>query len=99
MVKPIIWSKRAIENKLSILKYWFIRNKSNVYCIKLDKLFDKAALTISHNTSLGRPTDNPSVKRIVVEHYSIFFTESEVAIEILHIWDNRRKQGTSAYRL
>ena len=39
MVKKIIWTNEALENKLDIFNYWNNRNKSNIYCNKLDKLF------------------------------------------------------------
>ena len=42
MVKQIIWSKRAKEDRKEILEYWLVRNKSNIYPLKINNVFKEA---------------------------------------------------------
>ena len=42
MVKEIIWSIIAEEEKSEILRFWLIHNQSATYSIKLDELIYKA---------------------------------------------------------
>lgn len=66
MVKRIVWSKFALENKLEILIYWANRNKSNIYSRKLNKLFLVSAKLIRDYQSLGKRTDDQKIKYIIV---------------------------------
>jgi plasmid stabilization system protein ParE len=90
MVKRLVWSKFAIENKVEILKYWTKRNKSDTFSTKLNKIFTVSAEQISIFPSIGKPTSEPTVKYIIVKDYLMFFEELEEEISILHIWDTRR---------
>jgi len=47
MVKQIIWSNLAQENRREILKYWINHNKSYLYSRKLNKLFKDSVILIS----------------------------------------------------
>ena len=73
MAKRIIWSKIALENKLQILDYWKNRNKSNVYSRKLNSLFKETSKLLQEFPTLGRETDNPKVKNIIVRDYLMFY--------------------------
>ena len=90
MAKRIIWSKRAKQDKKSILSYWMIRNKSNVYPKKLNKLFKSAILWLSKNPYGRRETDYQGIYVKIVRDYKILFEEDEDAIYILTIWDTRQ---------
>jgi len=90
MVKQIIWSKRAKEDKRDILKYWLRRNKSNVYPIKLNKLLKETVFWIVENPSVRRKTDYQGIFVKIVKDYQIIFEENETTIFILTIWDSRQ---------
>ena len=45
MVKKIIWSERAINERTEILQYWINRNKSKVNSLKLNALI-KEEITV-----------------------------------------------------
>jgi len=90
MVKQIIWSKKAKEDKTGILRYWLNRNKSNVYPKKLNDLIKEAILWIVENPFVRRATDYEGVYVKQVRDYFILFEETESTIYILTIWDTRQ---------
>ncbi|HOY12649.1 MAG TPA: type II toxin-antitoxin system RelE/ParE family toxin [Saprospiraceae bacterium] len=90
MVKQIIWSKKAKEDKTEILRYWLNRNKSNVYPKKLNDLIKEAILWIVENPFVRRSTDYEGVYVKQVRDYFILFEETESTIYILTIWDTRQ---------
>jgi len=90
MAKQIIWSKRAKEDKINILKYWQIRNKSNVYPIKLNKLMKDAVNWINTNPTVRRKTNYQGIFVKAVRDYQIIFEEDNTAIYVLTIWDTRQ---------
>jgi len=90
MAKRIIWSKRAKEEKKSILYYWLKRNKSNVYSKKLNKLLKIAVKTISESTIPRKRTDHGDAFVKIVKDYLIIYDEDPTTIFILSIWDSRQ---------
>ena len=72
MVKRIVWTKPALEDKLEILIYFNKRNKSNVYSKKLNQIFKETIKLVRDQPSLARETENPRVKYILTRDYLIF---------------------------
>ena len=99
MVKRIVWTKQALDDKLKILTYWNNRNKSNIYSRNLNHVFKDTTVLIRDNPSLGRETENPKVKNIIVRDYLMFYEPTEDTIVILHIWDSRRNPEELKYKL
>jgi plasmid stabilization system protein ParE len=99
MAKKIIWSKFALENKLEILTYWIIRNRSNVYSTKLNRLLIESAKLIRDFQSLGKATQDSKVKYIMVTNYLMFYEEHNEEVHIVHIWDQRRNPDELMYNL
>ena len=85
MVKRIIWSTVAKTNRREILTYWLFRNKSNVYPIKLNGLFNEAIKNLSEHNMPRRHTDIIGVYVKIVRDYKIFFEEDDNVIIILSI--------------
>ena len=90
MAKHIIWSLKAQNDRMEILKYWKNRNKSSVYSKKLFVLFQEAIQIIAKHPEIGSLTEFDSIRSKVVRDYQIFYKASEDAIQILAIWDSRR---------
>lgn len=90
MVKQIIWSIRAKDDRKNILEYWWHRNKSKTYSKKLDRLFREAITTIMDYPQIGKMTDDQKARIKIVRDYLIVYEVSEKAIYILAIWDGRR---------
>ncbi|WP_369414881.1 type II toxin-antitoxin system RelE/ParE family toxin [Mangrovivirga halotolerans] len=91
MVKyEVIWSKSAVKDKYDILEYWFKRNKSKTYSIRLNNLFNQAVKLISTNPESGKKSDYKNIRIKIVRHYLIFYLIKSNRIEIIRIWDSRR---------
>ena len=99
MAKRIKWTRNALVEKLEILKYWNNRNGSNEYSKKLNKMFWQATKSIQAYPSLGRLTDDPDIKNILVREYLIFYEETDTEFIIVHIWDERRNPEDLVYKI
>jgi plasmid stabilization system protein ParE len=97
MAKKIVWTVTANAERLQILEYWFRRNKSKTYSIKLNKLIVSTLHDIRKNPLIGRKTDIPNVRVKIVRDYLLFYEITSTAILVLSIWDGRRNKITSRY--
>ncbi|QOI98778.1 MAG: type II toxin-antitoxin system RelE/ParE family toxin [Flammeovirgaceae bacterium] len=90
MVKQIIWSQRAQNDRKQILEYWRNRNKSNTYSKKLDKRFREALNIIRDYPQIGKQTDDQKARIKIVKDYFLIYEETADAIILLTIWDSRQ---------
>lgn len=90
MVKEIIWSRLAHQNRIEILEYYIIRNQSVSYSLKLNQIFIETVELISKYPRIGKKTNYPNVRVKVVKHYLFTYRETLDAIEIITIWDARQ---------
>jgi plasmid stabilization system protein ParE len=90
MVRQIMITLLADEDKNDILAYWIKRNKSNVYSNKLNLLFNNAIDSIQENYLLGKRTMDDSVRYVTVSNYLIYYQFDEQFIYILRFWDGRQ---------
>lgn len=90
MVKQIIWSKRAHNDRIEILNYWNQRNKSKEYSKKLNEIFENTAELISKYPTIGKQTELPNIRFKIVKEYLFTYRDVFESIEILTIWDSRQ---------
>lgn len=90
MVKQVVWSVQAQNDRKQILEYWRLRNKSNTYSKKLNQLFKDSIKLIQEFPQIGRPTDDSKARIKIVRDYLIFYEETASNINILTIWDSRQ---------
>lgn len=90
MVKQIIWSKFAQNDRLNILDYWIKRNKSNSYSKRLNQIFENTAELIRKYPKIGKQTELPDIRYKIVKDYLFTYRETADKIEILTIWDSRQ---------
>lgn len=90
MVKQIIWSLKAQNDRKEIFTYWNNRNKSKAYSKKLNELFKEAIKLISHFPQIGRPTEIENIRIKIARDYLIVYEGTSTQIHILTIWDGRR---------
>jgi toxin YoeB len=90
MVRTVVWTHKAIEERKAILDYWVHRNQSKSYSIKLNNLFIERIKHIALQPYSGRKTEDENVRVRIVKDYLIFYEIEEPKIIILTIWDNRR---------
>jgi len=90
MVKQIIWSPRAQNDRKQILEYWLQRNKSNTYSKKLDKRFREALNIIRDYPQIGKQTDDQKARVKIIKDYLLIYEETADSIILLTIWDSRQ---------
>ncbi len=73
MVKRIIWSRNAIQDKFLILDYWFKRTGSKTYSKKLHNSFRKSVSYLLKYAEIGRKFDEGDFRFLVKDHYQIFY--------------------------
>jgi len=93
MAKQIVWSRRAQRDRKEILEYWRIRNRSNTYSKKLNRLFKESIKIITDFPQIGKPTDEADTRIKIVKDYLIVYEETQTQIVILTIWDSRQDPG------
>ena len=90
MVKEIVWSKRALTERLQILEYWINRNKSLKFSEKLDKLFLEKIELLTFHPFIGKETTSERIRIKIIREYLIFYEILETQIHILSIKDGRQ---------
>lgn len=90
MAKEIRWSLRSLKERQKIGDYWIKRNKSNTYSLKLDQLFRQGVNLLVEAPAIGKPTDFPTVRFIIVRDYLVYYRISDDYVEVITIWDPRR---------
>ncbi|HEX7584588.1 MAG TPA: type II toxin-antitoxin system RelE/ParE family toxin [Prolixibacteraceae bacterium] len=90
MVKQVIWTKLAHENRKSILEYWTDHNKSNTYSRRLNQLFESTIELISKYPKIGKKTEIADIRIKSIKEYFVTYREKETSVEILAIWDQRQ---------
>jgi toxin YoeB len=91
MVKrKIIWSPRAKSDLFSILDYYFKRNGSKTYSIKLNASLRASIRLLENHPELGVKVDIKYVRVLIHGDYGIFYEIREDTIELITIWDSRR---------
>ena len=94
MVKRVIWSRKAIADRISILDYWQKRIGSTSYSARLDTETRRVVKMIAQYPAIGRTLEGRHERFFVISHYLIVYAEKPDRIEILHVWDSRRNPVT-----
>lgn len=80
----IIWSGNAEQRYIDELEYWFNRNKSNEYPLKIIAEIDKIESLLSDNPYIGRPTKTEKVRVVsVLRKFLIYYEIIDNAIIIV----------------
>ena len=90
MVRKIIWSARAQNDRKTIFSYWNRRNGSNVYSKKLNKFFIDAVELLSTHPKLGRITNNLNIRVKIVRDYIIIYEFNDEYLIVHSIFDTRQ---------
>jgi len=88
--RKIVWSSKAKFDLLHILEYFYIRNGSKTYSIKVNTKIRKVVRLLSIHPFLGLQSDIENVRAIVEGDYAIFYKVEDETIRIITIWDCRQ---------
>jgi plasmid stabilization system protein ParE len=91
MVKrKIIWSPRAKIDLFNILDFYFQRNGTKTYSIKLNTNLRKSIRLLETHPEIGVQTDIENIRNLIHGDYEIFYEIKAKSIEIITIWDSRQ---------
>ncbi len=90
MVRKIIWTVRAQNDRKEIFEYWNNRNKSNLYSKKLNGLIKESLLLMAKYPLIGKLTDKKNIRVKVLRDYLIVYEVLPKEIVILTILDCRQ---------
>ena len=91
MVKrKVIWTARAKHDLKVIRDFYFKRNGTKTFSIKLHSSFQKSIKLLEENADIGHQSDMLNVNNIIEGDFSIFHKIKTGTIEIIAIWDNRQ---------
>ena len=88
--RKIVWSSKAEVDLLKILDYFYIRNGSKTYSLKLNSRIRKAVRLLNNHPFLGLQSDVENVRTLVEGDYAIFYQVDKETIRITTIWDCRQ---------
>ena len=88
--QKIIWSLRAKLDLFEILDFYYKRNGSKTFSIKLNFIFRKAIRMIEKYPKLGVQTDIQNIRVLIENNYAIFYEIKNDVVEISSIWDCRQ---------
>ena len=69
MVKQVIWSQKAFDDRKAILYYWIERNQSATYSKRLNQMFENAVELIRKFPKIGKKTVYPDIRVKIVNDY------------------------------
>ena len=75
MVKKIVWSAKAQNDRKEILQYWVNTNKSAIYSQKLSILFIDATNLILKFPKIGKFTNYNNTRVKIVRDYWMVYKE------------------------
>lgn len=87
----MVATPRAKLDLFEILDYYYKRNGSKTYSVRLNFDFQKATKMIAKYPTLGIQTDIPNIRVLIKNNYAIFYEIKNEVIEISSIWDCRQK--------
>lgn len=97
MLRLIIWTFNAQEDRKAIFTFWNKNNRSNVYSKKLNNLILESLDSVSKNPFIGKRTTIINVRAKIVENYMIFYEITELHIVVLSIWDCRQNPNDTKF--
>lgn len=91
MVRQIVWTERAQKERIEILTFWNVHNKSTIYSKKLNNLIRESLRLISRHPFIGKPTNKENVKVKILKNYLLIYEITSENIIVLSVWDCRQK--------
>jgi plasmid stabilization system protein ParE len=88
--RKIIWSHGALEDKLSILEFWYKKNGNSKYSRQLNEELAEITGLLKKFKKLGKQLQNNSIRYIMKGYLIVFYKVHEDFIEILKVKDSRQ---------
>ena len=92
MVKQVVWTANAMQDRIQILEYWLVLIGNDKYASYLNNCVEEAANTISVFSEIGRVYEETHYRFIVKDNYMLFYKFDDKTIYSLSIFDGRRNE-------
>ena len=91
MVKrKIIWSSRAKLDLVTILDFYYKRNGTITYSVKLNTTIRSSVRLLEKHPEIGVRVDVKNMRNLIQGDLSIFYEIKSDTIEIITLWDSRQ---------
>jgi addiction module RelE/StbE family toxin len=90
MVRQVVWTEKAQNDRIAIFTYWNKHNGSAVFSKKLHELIKFSLQIICKHPKIGKATNKENVRVKVLRDYLIIYEVTEKEIIVLTIWDCRQ---------
>jgi toxin YoeB len=87
MVRKVIWTIRAQNDRKRVFEYWNDRNNSSAYSNKLNILINQTLKLICKYPLLGKSTDIDQVRIKIMKNYLIIYKLTPTHLIVLTLWD------------
>ena len=93
MVKKVVWTREAQDERQRMFDYWTSHNKSTFYSIKLNDLIKKHLKLACKYPQIGRATSFANVRMLIIKNYLLFYKIAEFQLVVITIWDSNQDQA------
>jgi addiction module RelE/StbE family toxin len=90
MLRKVIWTLRAHNDRKEIFEYWNNRNKSNSYSLKLNEMLKIILSLICQHPLIGKKTNKENIRAKILKDYLIIYEITDKYIIVLTIWNCRQ---------
>jgi len=90
MVRKVVWTKTAQQNRKEIYTYWNNKNKSTNYSNLLNNAINRTLKLLTEYPRLGKSTKIKNVRVKILKDYLIIYEFNTKEIIVLSIWDTRQ---------
>lgn len=93
--RKISWTRRALQDKMAIMEYWYLETGGIDFSLKLEALFASTLETLINFPRIGPLFDEKrNIRYVLVRDYKIYYTLNDEQIVVLTIRDTRRDHKT-----
>jgi len=88
--REVVWTRNSEIQLQNILEFYDIKNKSNLYSIKLYRKFKSELKIASQKPEIGVKTKIENVRGLIVDNYILYYEILKDKIMVLKVWDCRQ---------
>ena len=88
--REVVWTRNSEFQLQKILEFYDVKNKSNLYSIKLYQKFKSELKIASQKPEIGVKTKIENVRGLIVDNYILYYEILEDIIMVLKVWDCRQ---------
>jgi plasmid stabilization system protein ParE len=90
MALQIIWTVDAKDHFNEILDYWYQKNGTTTYSIKLYQTVKNALKTLAKYPESGKLTEKPLIRAKIIKDYYLFYRFDKTHLFVVGFCDMRR---------